>query len=144
MKKTEYKSSVEKIVRDELKNTRKKVRSYIESALLSIIGLEKRYSNKYEIDHCNSRNSVLIDAFQKIAKDEAEKLAKTYKPTNEDIASFKEAFATEYRRQVKYQLDDIAKQRAQKYLEEQFSKVKIDVDKILKEEIGEPQNDLPF
>jgi hypothetical protein len=123
------------VVTEKIKNYRGEVSKQIDDALLSIIGLEQRGWNggKYEIDHCNGRNSVLIDAFRNIAKVEAEKIARSYKPTKEDLAGFQEAFAKEYRSQIMYSLRDMAKSKAQTDFREFADNQKIDIQKIVTE-----------
>jgi hypothetical protein len=89
------------------------VHRYIEAALLSLLGLENRsFSQRMEIDHCNGRNSVLIDAFRKIAIGEAEKIARAYKPSPQDAVAFKTAFAEEYGERLRRAMSDIACNRA--------------------------------
>ena len=122
---------VEKIATEELKSLDRKAKTYIESALLSLIGLTKSYSNKYEIDHCNGRSSVLTDAFKKMAQKEAEKVASNHKFTKEDIANFKEAFDREVKSQMSYVIRDLAKQRATEEVQKIFDGVKIDVEELI-------------
>ena len=126
------------VVTDKIKDYRKEVNNQINSALLSIIGLEKRGNNSttFEIDHCNGRNSVLIDAFRNIAKDEAEKIARTYKPSKEDLVGFREAFAKEYRNQIMYSIRDMAKSKASADFREFADSQKIDVSKIVEEALS--------
>jgi hypothetical protein len=131
-----YKEDLEELTQKELRNIRQKIKMYIENATLSLIGLEKRGSD-YEIDHCNGRSSVLTEAFKTIAREEATKIAKTYKPTKEDITGFQEAFKKELKNQMSYALRDEAKIKATELAKEMFSKTKIDIDKILSTEIGE-------
>lgn len=123
------------VVTEKIKNYRTEVSKQIDEALLSIIGLESKGWNggKFEIDHCNGRNSVLIDAFRNIAKAEAEKIARSYKPSKEDLAGFQEAFATEYRNQIRYSLRDMAKAKAQADFRDFADKQKIDIQKIVTE-----------
>jgi len=141
---TKTKDYIEKITRSELKKIRERVRNYIEGATLSLIGLEKRYSNSYEIDHCNGRSSILTDAFKRIATEEAEKIARTYKPTKEDLASWQKAFESEIKNQMKYKMQDLAKIKAEEISKEYVAKIKIDVDKILEEELETQAKNLPF
>ena len=121
------------VVTEKIKTYRADVNSQIEDALLSIIGLEKRHNSSMEIDHCNGRNSVLIDAFRNIAKDEAEKIARNFKPSKEDFAGFKEAFASEYRSQIRYSIRDLAKSKAHSDFKDFADNEKIDISKIVKE-----------
>ena len=133
--------TLEKIVKEEatlfIKDARKKISSQLEAALLSIIGLEKKnYGiHGYEIDHCNNRNSVLIDAFKTYAKEEAEKIAKSYKPTKEDIGTFRNAFEKEFRSQMNYIVLDLAKQKAIQIGNSIIEEIKIDVDEIINNSI---------
>lgn len=124
-----------KVVTDKIKTYRVDVKKQIESALLSLIGLEnKTYGgNHLEIDHCNGRNSVLIDAFRNIAIGEAEKMARSYKPTKEDIAGFQEAFAKEYRSQISYKIRDAARAKAEIDFREFATKQNVNIEKIVTE-----------
>lgn len=90
----------------------KLVKQLIEGSLLSLLGLEKRNYNQYEIDHCNGRNSVLIDAFRNCAIAEAERIAHGYKPTKDELASYEQAFRKEFSSQMHYAIKEAAKQRA--------------------------------
>jgi len=125
-------------VKNYIKNIRPQIKKYLESAVLSIIGLEKRCGgDKYEIDHCNGRSSVLIDAFREIALDEAKKIAGTYKPTKDELLSFRESFAREYRNQMDYVMRDLANKKIAKDCKKMFSQIKIDIDKQVKKSILE-------
>lgn len=139
-RKVQFKEELEKLTKAELKQTRSRVSKYLESATLSILGLEKKYNGDFEIDHCNGRNSVLIDAFRDLAKTEANRIAQNYKPNKEELAVFEEAFKRELRSQFGYIIRDVAKGRAQQLANEVMSKIKIDVDKILAEELGGETN----
>jgi hypothetical protein len=141
-RKKTYKENLEELTKNELKQIRGRIKHYIENATLNLIGLEKRGSD-YEIDHCNGRSSVLTEAFRKIASEEAEKIARTYKPTKEDIIGFQSSFAKEFKNQISYVIRDEARIKAVEMAKEMFSKTKIDIDKILSTEIGEI-NDLTF
>ena len=137
-----YKENLEELTKNELKQIRCKIKHYIESATLSLIGLEKR-GNDYEIDHCNGRSSILTEAFKSIASEEAKKIAKSYKPTKDDIGGFQESFKKELKNQMTYIIRDEAKIKATELAKEMFSNTKIDIDKILSSEIQEI-NGIPF
>ena len=112
-------------------NIKPQMKDILQKSVLSLIGLEKKYTNDYEIDHCNSRNSVLIDAFRSIAIDEAKKLASSYKPTKEDIVNFKSAIEKEYKNQFSYAVRDIIKSRVQKDVELLVNDMKIDIEDLV-------------
>jgi hypothetical protein len=114
-------------------NIKPQMKDILQKSVLSLIGLEKKYTNDYEIDHCNSRNSVLIDAFRSIAIDEAKKLASSYKPTKEDIVNFKSAIEKEYKNQFSYAVRDIIKSRVQKDVELLVNDMKIDIEDLVAE-----------
>lgn len=135
--------TLEELTKKELKNLRSNVHKYIEGALLSIIGLEKKYNNDYEIDHCNNRNSLLISTFERMAREEASNIAKDYKPKKQELEMYREAFSEEMSRQMKYAMNEIAKQRAKEEAEKIVSKIKLNVNKILKEQ-GLKVDDLQF
>lgn len=110
-----------------------KMKDILQKSVLSLIGLEKRYSNDYEIDHCNGRNSVLIDAFRQIAIDEAKKLASSYKPTKEDIVNFKSAMEKEYKSQMSYAIRDNIASKVKKDMESLIEDMKIDIEDLVAE-----------
>ena len=138
-----YKETLEELTKKELKQIRNKIKSYIENATLSLIGLEKRGSDYEIVDHCNGRSSILTDAFKSIASEEAKKIAKTYKPTKEDISDFQEVFRKELKSQMYYATEKEAKIKAEELAKEMFSNTKLNIDKILSTELGEI-NDLTF
>jgi len=113
-----------------------KMKDILQNSVLSLIGLEKSYPNGYEIDHCNGRNSVLIDAFRQIAIDEAKKLANSYKPTEEDIVNFKSAMEREYKNQLNYAIRDIIKLKVQKDVQCLVDDMKIEVEDLVAEVIN--------
>jgi len=135
MKKTRQKPvSVKKMIEAEIErqlpNMPRKIESVIHAALLSLIGVEQRGS-RMEIDHCNGRHSVLTEAFKRLAQVEAEKLARTYKPSTGDIASFRTAFAQEYNRSMRRALSEIARDRATSDVKAYVEDIKISVEKTL-------------
>lgn len=136
MKKLSLKDVLDQEADKFIKNSKQRVPEILESALLSLLGLEKRYDNKYEIDHCNNRNSVLIDAFKRLATKEAEKLAKSYKPSKADEANFLVAFEKEYRNQMSYVIRDMARDKVKADVENAVSKIKIDIEAMLSESIN--------
>jgi hypothetical protein len=135
--KNSFSKYIEKTTKEEMKNARSNIKKYLEGALLSLLGLEKKYNNEFEIDHCNGRNSVLIDAFRELAVNEARKIASEYKPKKEELQVFKSTFERELKNQFSYVIQDVAKQKAMELAHMAGEKVKIDVDKILEEEFGE-------
>jgi hypothetical protein len=135
------KNQVQELTKKELVNAKANIKKYLEGALLSLLGLEKRYSNEYEIDHCNGRNSVLIDSFRELAISEARKIASEYKPSKEDLSVYKVAFERELKNQFSYCIRDIAKAKAVELARDVMATVKIDVDEILEKEFGEKPKD---
>lgn len=117
-------------------NIKPKITDILEKSVLSLMGLEKNYHSGYDIDHCNGRNSVLIDAFRQIAIDEAKKIASTYKPSKEDILNFKSAFAKEYKSQFNYAVRDIIRARVNSDCEKLLSEIKLDVDTLVSETLN--------
>lgn len=126
---------LEKIVKQEsenfVKDARIQIKNKLESALISLLGLERNYNGTYEIDHCNGRNSVLVDAFRKYAMDEATKIAKSYKPTKEDIVGFMGAFEREYKNQMSYVIRDLAKQKASEEAKKAIDSIEINSNEII-------------
>lgn len=136
---------MQKVVVSELKEARPRVKKYLESALLSLIGLEKRYGSDFEIDHCNSRNSVLIDAFRELAIDEAKKMASEYKPNKDQLSAYKKTFESEIRDQFSYVIRDLAKQKAAEIASKIVQDIRVDVDDILENQFGEkPKEEISF
>jgi len=131
------KTNIQKLLEAEatkfIEESTKKIPKILEDATLSLLWLERDFHRWYEIDHCNWRNSVLIDAFRRIAQKEAEKIASTYKPSKEDIASFQEAFAKEYKIQMSYCIRDLAKTKAIADAKIEIDKVFIDAKAIIEE-----------
>lgn len=129
------KLSTQQILKNEMENYIKefqpRVKDILEKATLSLLGLEKRGYSEFEIDHCNGRNSVLIDAFKKMAEAEATKIASTYKPTKEDIVNFKSAFEREYKNQMSYAIRDIVKEKVREDITKEMEKISINVNDIL-------------
>ena len=127
-----------RIIAKEIKDFRGNVEKYMKSAALSLIGLEQKSwgNNSMEIDHCNGRNSVIIDVFRNLAKGEAEKLAKSYKPSKEDILGFKEAFAREYRKQINYSIGEAAKNKANQDVKEYLTLQDLNIEKIIEETLN--------
>ena len=142
--KKQYKNIIEENVKKELKDIEKKIHIYIEKSVLSLIGLEQEYYGRYEIDHCNGRNSVLIDVFRRIAIGEAEKIAKNYKPTKEDLLNYDKSFKDEMKSKMKTALANLAETKAQELTKEMFDKIKIDIDKLLEEEKIKTDKEIQF
>lgn len=123
----------DELVKTEILDAKRNIKKYIQGALLSIIGLESRSSGDYEIDHCNNRSSVIIDAFRSMAKDEAEKIASNYKPTKDELKVFESAFKREVSRQLSYELTNVAKEKARQLAEEYMDKAKLSADEVIRE-----------
>lgn len=106
----------------------------IESAVLSLIGLEKNgHRGGYEIDHCNSRNSVLIDAFRNRAIDQASKLAKQLKLDADEMKTYRSAFRREYSSAIHKEIRRAAEEKAKADANELVRKVKINIESCLKD-----------
>lgn len=86
------------------------INSKMEAALLSLLGLEKR--NGYEIDHCNGRNSVLIDVIRGMAVADVEKAVKGIQFKSEETSLIREALKKEYKSQLSYVIRDLATRKA--------------------------------
>lgn len=104
---------IEREAAQHIKDAPTLIRKMIEGSLLSLLGLEKKYNNNYEIDHCNNRNSVLIDAFRNQAIAESERIARGFKPTKEQLANYELAFKKEFEAQLFYAIKKAATARAQ-------------------------------
>jgi hypothetical protein len=126
---------VEKKAVEQIANAPKLIDSLIQRSLLSLLGLEARGYGDIQIDHCNGRNSVLIDAFRSQAEESAKKIAAGYKPTKEELASFDAAFKKEFSRQMSRAIDAEAHARAQTEAKAFIEKITVDVGAILAEKI---------
>ena len=128
-------NKLEALVRKEadsfIKGYKGKIGVILEGSLLSLLGLSKDYGGKYSIDHCNGRNSILTDAFQRYAIEEAEKIAKNYKPSKEDLVGFTQAFEREFKNQFSYVIRDLAKKKAEEIAKEGLAKINIEIDSLL-------------
>lgn len=115
----------------------KKIHTYVEDAVLSLIGISKSSwgGSHPEIDHCNGRNSVLIDAFRNLAQKEAERIAGSYKMSKEDVSLFETTFKNEFKNQFRYAVSNLAKEKANELARETLEKLKLDVNKIINEKI---------
>ena len=129
--KKQLRQKIQKQVKLQLLDIVAKVNKYIESALLSIIGLSKDYSGRCEVDHCNGRSSVLVDAFRDMAKTEAERIARNYKPDKAEMESFKTAFKREFTSQFSYLSRDIARNKAQEIVKEISHSLEVDIDELM-------------
>lgn len=138
---TNTEEKLRKVVEEEatkyIKDARKTIQQKLNSATMSLLGLSNGYSSRVEIDHCNGRNSVLIDAFRKLAQEEAEKLARTYKPSAEDIIGFQAAFEREFKSQFSYVVRDLAKKKAQEEAQKAVQLINLDVQKLVDDSLGD-------
>ena len=133
-------NQIQGIAKTELKKARANISRYMEGALLSLIGLEKKgWGNnnpEFEVDHCNGRNSVIIDAFREIAIDEARKIASGYKPTGKELDIYRQAFIKEVKNQFSYAMRDAAIAKAKELANQAAEKIQINIDELLEEELG--------
>lgn len=90
----------------------RKIEMLIESSILSLIGIEKNGHQGHSIDHCNGRNSVLIDAFRNLAVKKAEKMARELKLDSGNMGIYKSAFEREYSSHINREIKNLAAQRA--------------------------------
>lgn len=123
--KTVFETQLESILKEKMsayvKELPKKIEGLMEASLLSLLGLEKRGYN-YEIDHCNGRNSVLIDAIRELAKDEVTKMVKgNIKIDKVQTSLFQAAFMKEFNNQVSYAVRAMAEREAKSFVEKQFA-----------------------
>lgn len=50
------------------------IRRILEGAIASLLGLSNRFGDKWEVDHCNGRRSVIIDIVERKCKESIEEL----------------------------------------------------------------------
>jgi hypothetical protein len=108
------------------------IRRALESATLSLMGIEVR-GHRNEIDHCNGRNSVLIDAFRQKALGEAKKIARNVKLSPEEMATFRNAFEKEYSSQVSTAVRRAAQERAAADAKALIESVQMDIEQYITE-----------
>lgn len=130
MKDLDFKKIIEEEAKIYSVNYRDLVKKNIEQATLSLLGLEKR-SHSIEIDHCNSRNSVLIDAFRDQAIDEARKIAKDYKASKEDLKIYRASFRREVSSNISREIRELARVKAKEVVAEIGDKIKFDIEKMI-------------
>lgn len=124
---SKLKNVIEQEAKTYIANAREQIRKALESATLSLLGLERSTHRGYEIDHCNGRNSVLIDAFRAVALEEATKIAMNYKPSDEDLVGYRAAFEKEMRERMRWALQDLARAKAKMIADEVTETVKLNV-----------------
>lgn len=118
-----------------IQNAPKVISDMIQKSLLSLLGLEANYHRGYEIDHCNNRNSVLIDAFRNQAIAEAERIAKGFKPSKEELASWHGAFNKEFSSQMYRSIKEAAEARAKEVAASLVANIQVDIDSVLEGKI---------
>lgn len=135
-KKEKAADAIQEMIQEEsvrfVKNARDMIRDTLKYSTLSLLGIETS-GNRYEIDHCNGRNSVLIDAFRGIAIEEAKNIASTYKPSKEDLVGFRNAFEKEYKSQLGNAIREKAREKAKIDAEEFYKSIKLDAAKFILE-----------
>lgn len=118
-----------------LKDVRTTIRSALELSTLSLLGIEKRHGNSYEIDHCNGRASVLIDAFRAVAIEEAKKIAKNYVPSSAEVVGFASMFQKEFNRHFNESLQYMAREKAKVEASKIINSIELDVSHFMGTEI---------
>lgn len=133
-----------------LKNLRPTIRTVLESALISLLGFEKRYGD-ISIDHCNGRASVLNDAIRDIALKDIKSLVSSklklsaYLPLIEQTLDkeIKSQLGYIIRREVEEQIKpEIKRLVAEKLPDKVREAMKIVVDQ--NKAKGKTDNDMPF
>ena len=116
-----------------VKGVRSQIRKMLEESTLSLLGLSSKWSggSGKEIDHCNGRNSVLIDAFRQCALEEAKKIARNYKPTSDSIVQFAQTFQTEFNSHLRSQITVLAREKAKDEAQKVINAIKVDVDDVI-------------
>lgn len=130
--KQKIKQKMEREATKYLADVDKLIRKALESATLSLMGIESRHGRN-EIDHCNGRNSVLIDAFRQKAIGEAKKIARSVKLSPEDMGSFRNAFKKEYSSQVSSAVRIAARERAIADAKALIDSIEMDVEQYITE-----------
>lgn len=114
-----------------VKDVRSQIRNLLKRATLSLVGLND-CGRDVQIDHCNGRNSVLIDAFRQCAIEEATKIAKNFKPTSESIVGFATVFQREFDSALRKEITKQACAKAKVEAEKVVGAIKIDVENVIK------------
>jgi hypothetical protein len=106
---------------EELKNSFKHT---LKNNVLKIVGFEDRWNNKWEVDHCNGRSSLLTEymsekvkamfreEFDKLLQSEAEEMLKTAKK------AFVAEYASIFQREVKEIAYKEARSKAEAFVKE--------------------------
>ena len=128
------KAKIEAAAIREIKGIDQRIESILQSSILSLMGLEKRHYDEYQIDHCNSRNSVLIDAFRNIAIKKAEKIAKAVDFKKADLAPFENAFRIEYSNHLNREIKSLAASRAKEDAKVFIDSIEVDINEYLETE----------
>lgn len=110
---------------EELKNSFKHT---LKNNVLKIVGFEDRWNNKWEVDHCNGRTSLITEymgakvqqmfreEFDKLLQSEAEELLKTAKK------AFVAEFASLFQREVKELARKESRLKAEAFVKELAAK----------------------
>lgn len=125
---------IEKECKIHIKDARIRIRKALEEASLSLMGLTSDYHNSghmYQVDHCNGRNSVLIDAFREVALEEAKKIAINYKPSSEEIVKASKSFSNKFDTSFRESIKQLAIKRGKEEAEKVISVINIDTKEIL-------------
>jgi hypothetical protein len=134
MEKGEFKKlievSVAKVVREKVDNLDRIVDDLVKQAICSLLGIEYRWGGRAEIDHCNGRNSILTKVIEERAKEQVEKIVKSFKIDANDKyveSAFKKEYHQQLQNQLKYYAEGTAKSMAEKvisnYTEKELEKI---------------------
>lgn len=134
MKKEDLRNLIEKavlkVVEEKVNNLNNIVDGLVKNAICSLLGIEYGWGGKANIDHCNGRNSILTKVIEERAKEQVEKIVKSFSISPED-KEVRSAFEQEYSRQLLSQIRYYAEQKARditenivnKYTEKELEKL---------------------
>jgi len=122
-----------KIYQEQLKNLELNIHNILEKAILSVLGLEKQGFNRFEfsIDHCNNRNSVLIDKIRDVGKDLAAKIISEISLSEEELTEIKEAC----KKDLKYNIRDLLRKELSDVKERLIKNIVMEHEEEIKKDI---------
>lgn len=130
------------IYKEELKNLESNIRNMLEKAILSILGLERDGFRKfqYSVDHCNNRNSMLIDKIRETGKEFATKIISEISLSEEDLVSIKKACKEDLMRNIRDLLREEILHTKEKLIKTIVMEYEGEIKKEIKKQIGLIEN----
>jgi len=130
------KDKIEKIIAESLRQSIKdipnEVKRGVRETVAKALGFDVRWSNKWEVDHCNGRNSYVGQMVAQTAKDKVaeviRKASKEFEPNKSQVDAIKrdmeEVFYREFRRAMKAEIEKFAIAKAQELVRHHLPNLK--------------------